>query len=217
MDQSHQEMSSNSELKLETVHQAPREDDDCSTMSAVSDITLDENEGGEAKKHQRRRVGRLARSAMSALKRSKKNKGEHHIPTEITKDSAHEEPAQERRRSVTFSEVKVRQYETIMYDYPAAENGPSVGIGWGYDNERTVSVDDWEENYRKHLTKDQLFLQVEERHKLMKDLGYSSLDITIQEFDGLKLQPKKLNRGPMNLGRGSALASRQPHIHRAQI
>ena len=71
---------------------------------------------------------------------------------EMPKVGVEEEPVQERGRSVTFSQVKVRQYETIMQDSPDAENGPSIGIGWGYDEERSFSVDDWE------------------HHQLMKDI-----------------------------------------------
>lgn len=49
-----------------------------------------------------------------------------------------------RRRSVSFGSVNVREYERIAGDNPAVPEGPSMSLGWGFVENKSVSVKKYE-------------------------------------------------------------------------
>ena len=75
---------------------------------------------------------------------------------------------------VSFSEVTVREYDRILSDNPACQNGPSIGIGWRYRNEYILHVDEHEHSRGRAPRKtDELVLNRVVREHMLRDLGYS--------------------------------------------
>jgi hypothetical protein len=94
-----------------------------------------------------------------------------------------------RKRSVDFSTVQVRFYERIMCDNPACTSGPSVGIGWNYENEVSVNIDRYENSRGRPIRSGlELSLSRERREKLLRDWGYTDRDIAsgVRELNRLK-------------------------------
>lgn len=59
------------------------------------------------------------------------------------------EQQQPRRSStVRFGSVQVREYDRIVGDHPDTKYGPPIGIGWDYEIQSELSLDDYE-NTRK--------------------------------------------------------------------
>jgi hypothetical protein len=105
------------------------------------------------------------------------------------------EESKERSR-VSFQSVTVRYYNRILSDNPAVSKGPSVGIGWNYGNEKTMSVDEWEEqanrrnlshapsssnssNNNNHMPKrpKKLRMSSSKRKALLMRAGYTDMEI----------------------------------------
>jgi hypothetical protein len=80
--------------------------------------------------------------------------------------------------TVQFDKITVREYGIILGDNPACRNGPSVSIGWEYDEFPEILVDDFEsirEGNRR--TKRGMLMDRTHRVKLLKRLGYADNEI----------------------------------------
>jgi hypothetical protein len=82
------------------------------------------------------------------------------------------------QRSVSFDVVQIRHYERVLDLNPATSSGPSLGIGWHYDEIMSVNVLE-----REIMTKStrrnarQLILPRKIREDMLQDLGYTSKDV----------------------------------------
>ncbi|GAX17547.1 hypothetical protein FisN_18Lh197 [Fistulifera solaris] len=80
--------------------------------------------------------------------------------------------------NVQFDKITVREYGIILGDNPACRNGPSVSIGWEYDEYPEILVNDFEsirEGNRR--TKRGMLMDRTYRVKLLKRLGYADNEI----------------------------------------
>lgn len=48
------------------------------------------------------------------------------------------------KRSVSFSELQIREYNIDLSDHPACSYGPPIQLSWEYHSAKTVSVEDYE-------------------------------------------------------------------------
>jgi hypothetical protein len=97
---------------------------------------------------------------------------------------------------VSFKSVHVRKYERILGDNPACSSGPSLSLGWNYDeNEEVFTVDEWEYNRDDLLYKDLLDLAISPRDRILwlQSLGYSDDEIEqcMKDINLIKLQRTK--------------------------
>ncbi|GAX17984.1 hypothetical protein FisN_18Hh197 [Fistulifera solaris] len=93
--------------------------------------------------------------------------------------------------TVQFDKITVREYGIILGDNPACRNGPSVSIGWEYDEFPEILVDDFEsirEGNRR--TKRGMLMDRTYRVKLLKRLGYADNEI----IDAVRVN-KKVHQG----------------------
>lgn len=82
------------------------------------------------------------------------------------------------RFTVQFDTITVREYGIVLGDNPACRSGPSVSIGWEYDEFPEILVDDFEsirEGNRR--TKRGMLMDRSHRVKVFKRLGYADNDI----------------------------------------
>jgi HD-like signal output (HDOD) protein len=80
---------------------------------------------------------------------------------------------------VAFREVVVRDYPITLSVNPASRIGPAIELGWDYNTEVIVPIDDFEE--RRHGQRrpvQSLYLFLTTRVYLLKNLDYSEEEIT---------------------------------------
>ena len=91
-------------------------------------------------------------------------------------------------KNVSFSTVHVRRYSTILGDNPSCTNGPSLSIGWEYEDEGAFDVDGYDRAVPSSPA-DLLFSR-EERESILTRLGYSNKEMT----DSIRLLIKSKNQ-----------------------
>ena len=83
-------------------------------------------------------------------------------------------------KSVRFSNVQTREYERIVGDQDDIL-GPPLAIGWAYNENSTVNIEDYEEN-KNHRPEWEIVLTANgRRHLLMNEFGYSAEELTKEE------------------------------------
>lgn len=96
------------------------------------------------------------------------------------------------RRSVSFSTVCIREYERILGDNPSCSCGPSIGIGWNYDDEDEIlTVNEWESWRETEREPERLVLSREEREELLLSLGYNQKVIAQAVREIVKVKNKR--------------------------
>lgn len=78
--------------------------------------------------------------------------------------------------SLRFDKVVVRKYTRILNDNPACTKGPSIGLGWEFDQE-DFDIEDYEMERGRLRRTHELMLNRAQREKLVRDLGYTERDI----------------------------------------
>jgi hypothetical protein len=77
---------------------------------------------------------------------------------------------------VSFSTVRIREYQIILSDNPSSPLGVPIGLGWDHDDEGVVlSVDGFEERPRRSRFEYQI--PPADRFILLKQAGYSASEI----------------------------------------
>jgi len=86
-----------------------------------------------------------------------------------------------KKRSVSFSEVQIRNYERILEVHPSVTSGPAIGIGWNYspDDVEIFSLEYYEEarQYSRCDSIEQLVLPRGKREHILRSWGYSQREI----------------------------------------
>ena len=85
-----------------------------------------------------------------------------------------------KKRSVSFCEVKVRNYERILEFNPSVTSGPAVGIGWNYSPEDQIfSLENFEESreFSRCNSVDELALPRDKREDLLRNWGFTQREI----------------------------------------
>jgi hypothetical protein len=92
------------------------------------------------------------------------------------------------KKKVTFHVVQTRVFENILDIHPATSTGPSIGIGWRYNDMQPTPVI---QGTKREGSYD-LILPRQVREKMLIDLGYSQKEINnaIREVTKLKKQRK---------------------------
>lgn len=94
-----------------------------------------------------------------------------------SQDASHESEYNRNTR-VRFNTVSIRHYERILTENPSTIEGPSIGIGWNYVEEKDISLYHYEQyvqNNRKLSVS--LVLNREQRQDILFDLGYTPRQI----------------------------------------
>jgi hypothetical protein len=151
-------------------------DDDCSQMSDISCLTSVFSKEDALIKNRK--------SATTAVVPEKKSTVQF---------------APEKESTVRFGRIVVREYEQILGDNPACTSGPSLSIGWKYNEHPSLKVDDFE-SVRKRVRRLQgLVLSRKRREKILTNLGYSESEIAagVRHVNKVRTQRKQTTN---NLG-----------------
>jgi len=108
------------------------------------------------------------------------------ISTDAVLDGAKRDPF----HKIQFGQVHVRYFERILDVNPSTSSGPSVGLGWRYEDEHAVK------DLRFHLKDEvsdhrRVLLSRSEREEILADLGYPRSDIVKAIRLNLKLKGQR--------------------------
>jgi hypothetical protein len=78
--------------------------------------------------------------------------------------------------SLRFDKVVVRKYTRILNDNPACTKGPSIGLGWEFDQE-DFDIEDYDMERGRLRRNHELMLNRAQREQLVRDLGYTEREI----------------------------------------
>ena len=98
-------------------------------------------------------------------------------------------------RSVSFAQVKIREYERVMGDNPSVRSGPPLSIGWRYVDEPTsISIDDYEEGKGECRASSEFLVPKAVREKILKeqaDVSRREMVATVRMIQKEKAQRRK--------------------------
>jgi hypothetical protein len=98
-------------------------------------------------------------------------------------------------KSVTFADVKVREYPICLGDNPAVMMGAPLTISWEHQSEGRLSLDDYETSRPDRRRSDELRIPSFVRETMLKNSGYSRTDIQkgVRDVNLAKNQRKRTN------------------------
>lgn len=80
-------------------------------------------------------------------------------------------------KSVSFGTVSLRNYERILTDNPAVQSGPAIGIGWRFKRGGLFDIEEFEQGRAGSRAADELVLPREVREQMLREVGFSQMDI----------------------------------------
>ena len=97
------------------------------------------------------------------------------------------------RRVVTFGALNTRVYSVALSDHPSCSYGPPIALGWEYQDEGTVDVEDYEQQRLPRRKLDQLVLSCQTRmHLLVKRGGYSTAELREAMLESDRVKRERL-------------------------
>ena len=85
----------------------------------------------------------------------------------------------DRQTIVSFDCVQIRMYERILEFHPSTSSGPSIGLGWSYDENEPISIrDDKNDEPSSQSSSRDFLLSRKTREEILKELGYTSREIS---------------------------------------
>ena len=85
----------------------------------------------------------------------------------------------EKMRSVRFSTIDIREYDTAISINPSCSIGPGLQLGWGFSNLYSMPVEEFEEKFPSESRRKarDMVIPFERRELILKEAGYSRRDI----------------------------------------
>jgi len=106
----------------------------------------------------------------------------------------------EKKKTIKFSNIQIREYERVVADNPSCTSGPPVGIGWKYGRTHIVDVNSYEEIRPSRRTTSRLILAREEREALLLNWGASFHDIVEAVRGNIKVKNQR-RQTVVNIGK----------------
>lgn len=85
--------------------------------------------------------------------------------------------ASEERQRIKFSTLQIRHFPIICGDNPAVTFGCPLTIDWQYDDEVTLSIDEYEEGRSAPRSMIELRMPSALRERMLRELGFSRMEI----------------------------------------
>lgn len=96
-----------------------------------------------------------------------------------------------RTKRVSFAQVHIREYSTILGDHPCCQSGPPLSLGWDHSGTRVVEIDDFERSNRKSSTQRPMKLTCELRRLILSERN-AAIDIKRAERRAYRQKKKWL-------------------------
>merc|ERR1711907_916656 len=97
------------------------------------------------------------------------------------------------RRSVSFSNVQVREYDLCLGDNPSVTQGAPVSLDWSYKHEESYALDEYEFEMST-FSSSSLVLNdrsPSERFHLLRQLGYSRDEIALASLTAKRIRDER--------------------------
>jgi hypothetical protein len=96
------------------------------------------------------------------------------------------------KRSVSFSNLEIREYEVALSDHPDCSYGPPIQLDWEYTTQNLISIDDYEQTRSPRSTGSELKLPCPLRkHWLLTKYTKQELHNAVQEVERVKRERRK--------------------------
>jgi hypothetical protein len=100
-----------------------------------------------------------------------------------------------KKRSVSFCEVHVRNYDRVLTVNPSVTSGPAVGLGWNYDvdEDQHFSIQNFEDSRElvRRGSMKELALPRSYREELVRSLGYTQREIASSTRQIIRLKNQR--------------------------
>lgn len=95
-------------------------------------------------------------------------------------------------RQVSFTALKIREYDMTLGDHPSARSGPPVQLDWGYTAENVVNLDDYERARQPRRNRRQMRLSYRDRERvLFKDKGFTEDEVNAAWLEALTIRKQR--------------------------
>lgn len=91
------------------------------------------------------------------------------------------EKSKKPKRSVSFGEICIREYQTTLSDHPMCSDGPPIGLDWSYTEQMAINIEDYEADkllYRgPNKTRAEMWLSGPKRWNLLLSMGHTAREL----------------------------------------
>ena len=88
-----------------------------------------------------------------------------------SKSMSTEEPTITEKKSVGFASISIRNYNVTLGDHPDCSYGPSVCLGWDYEDYTKINVEDYEVNRPERRTPRQMLMNYYHRKYILTEFA----------------------------------------------
>jgi hypothetical protein len=95
-------------------------------------------------------------------------------------------------RQVSFTKLKIREYDMTLGDHPSARSGPPVQLDWDYQAENVVNLEDYERARLPRRTRRQMRLTYRDRERLLyKEKGFTEEEVNTAWLEALTIRKQR--------------------------
>jgi hypothetical protein len=95
-------------------------------------------------------------------------------------------------RQVSFTKLKIREYDMTLGDHPSARSGPPVQLDWDYQAENVVNLEDYELARRPRRNRRQMRLTYRDRERLLyKEKGFTEEEVNTAWLEALTIRKQR--------------------------
>jgi hypothetical protein len=95
-------------------------------------------------------------------------------------------------RSVSFNELKIREYEMTLGNHPGAITGPPVQLSWDHKPEMAVGLEEYERARQPRRNRRQLRLSYKDRERvLFNERGFTPEEVNSAWMEALMVRKQR--------------------------
>jgi hypothetical protein len=95
-------------------------------------------------------------------------------------------------RQVSFTKLKIREYDMTLGDHPSARSGPPVQLDWDYKAENVVNLEDYERARQPRRNRRQMRLTYRDRERLLyKEKGFTEEEVNSAWLEALTIRKQR--------------------------